>query len=486
MTTNPKIVGEGLGFDDVLLVPQRSSIRSRFSGEIDTSARVARGAPAIHIPIISANMDTVTDWRMATTMSLLGGFGVIHRFMSVEEQVTEVRKVKERMRVVEEHPPVIPSTATIRDARHLLKQRERGYVIVHEGSSFTGSFIGIATPRDFEAGDLDTPLHAIMTPRERVATVPKGTGLEQAVAEMHIHRVEKMPVVDDEGRLVGVYTIKDYKYYHQYPQASLDSKGRLLVGAAIGVQDGDIDRALAMVAAEVDVLVLDIAHGELDYTQEILHRLKVTERVNTPVIAGNVATIDGARYVRDSGADGVKVGVGPGYVCETRDVAGVGVPQITAIMNAAEAYKNDIDRIPIISDGGIRKPGDMSKAIAAGADTIMVGSLFAGTEESPGEPVEQDGILKKMVRGMASATAFEKRLALGSTTTNLEDYVPEGRTTFTPFKGKASKVVKKLRGGLLSGMSYSNARTIAEMHERAQFIIMKNPGGPEQRRPLQT
>ncbi|MBI1280980.1 MAG: CBS domain-containing protein [Anaerolineaceae bacterium] len=485
MTTNPKIVGEGLGFDDVLLMPQRSSIRSRFSGEIDTSARVARGAPAIHIPIISANMDTVTDWRMATTMSLQGGFGVIHRFMSIDEQVKEVRKVKERMRVVEEFPPVICSTATIRDARELLKQRERGYVIIHEGSSFTGAFIGIATPRDFEAGQPDTPLHAIMTPRERVATVPKGTVLEQAVAEMHKHRVEKMPVVDTDGRLVGVYTMKDYKYYHQYPNASLDSKGRLLVGAAIGVQDGDIERALAIVMAEVDVLVLDIAHGELDYTQEILHRLKITEGVKTPVIAGNVATIDGAKYVRDSGADGVKVGVGPGYVCETRDVAGVGVPQITAIMNAAEAYKNDIDRIPIISDGGIRKPGDVAKAIGAGADTIMVGSLFAGTEESPGEPVEQDGMLKKMVRGMASATAFEKRLALGSTTTNLEDYVPEGRTTFTPYKGKASKVVKKLRGGLLSGMSYSNARTISEMHEHAQFIIVKN-AVPEQRRPLQT
>ena len=314
MSTNPKIIGEGLGFDDVLLMPQRSSIRSRFSGEIDTSARVARGAPPVFIPIISANMDTVTDWRMATTMSLLGGFGVIHRFMSIDEQVTEVRKVKERMRVVEEHPPVIPSTATIRDARQLLKQRERGYVIIYDGGSYNGTFIGIATPRDFEAGTVDTPLSAIMTPRERMATVPKGTALEQAVSEMHKHRVEKMPVVDTDGRLAGVYTMKDFKYYQQYPQASLDSKGRLLVGAAIGVQDGDIDRALAMVAAEVDVLVLDIAHGELDYTQEILRRLKITERVTTPVIAGNVATIDGAKYVRDSGADGVKVGVGPGYV----------------------------------------------------------------------------------------------------------------------------------------------------------------------------
>lgn len=486
MNTSPKIIGEGLAFDDVLLMPQRSSIRSRFSGEIDTSARVARGAPSIHIPILSANMDTVTDSRMATSLALLGAFGVIHRFMSIEDEVNEVRKVKERMRVIEEHPPVICGSATIQDARRLLKQRERGYVIVYEGESFNGSFVGIATPRDFEAGEPDTQLTQVMTPREKLWSVPPGSTLDGAVTEMRKHRVEKMPVVTDDGRLVGVYTTKDHQYYQHYPHASLDGKGRLLVGAAIGVQERDIERALALVAAEVDVLVLDIAHGELDYTQEILHRLKITERVSTPIIAGNVATIDGARYVRDSGADGVKVGVGPGYVCETRDVAGVGVPQVTAILNAAEAYKDDRERIPIISDGGIRKPGDMAKAIAAGADTIMIGSLLAGTEESPGEPVEQDGMLKKMVRGMASATAFEKRLTLGSTTTNLEDYVPEGRTTFTPYKGKASKVIKKLRGGLLSGMSYCNAATIADMHARAQFIVVKNPMTPEQRRPLQS
>ncbi|MFN8372732.1 MAG: IMP dehydrogenase [Anaerolineae bacterium] len=312
-----------------------------------------------------------------------------------------------------------------------------------------------------------------------------GTTLEGAITEMRKHRVEKMPVIEDGNRLVGVYTTKDYQYYDQYPQASLDSKGRLLVAAAIGVQEGDITRALALIAAEVDVLVLDIAHGELDYTQDVLRRLKIIESVNTPIIAGNVATVEGAKYVRDSGADGVKVGVGPGYVCETRDVAGVGVPQITAILNAAEAYKNDQERIPIIGDGGIRKPGDVAKAIGAGADTVMIGSLFAGTDESPGEPVDHEGILKKMVRGMASASALEKRVSLGATTTSVEDYAPEGRTTFTPYKGKASKVLKRLRGGLLSGMSYSNARTISEMHANAQFIIVRSPMLPEQRRPLQ-
>ncbi len=487
MNTQPKILGEGLGFDDVMLVPRRSTIRSRYSGEIETTAPIAKGAPPIAVPIISANMDTVTGWRMATLMANLGGFGVIHRFMNIEEQVNEVRRVKERMRVLEDRPPVIRADATIRDARRLLTVRERGYVILYEASdTFNGEFVGIATPRDFDAGTPDMPLSQVMTPRERIYTVPQGTSLENAVIAMRQHRVEKIPVVDADGKLVGVYTTKDNKLYNQYPLASLDSRGRLLVGAAIGVQRGEIDRALALADAEVDVLVLDIAHGGLDYTQEILHRLKIQEGIKTPIIAGNVATTDGAKYVRDSGADGVKVGVGPGYVCETRDVAGVGIPQITAIMNAAEAFAHDAEPLPIIGDGGIRKPGDVAKAIAAGAHTELGGSLFAGTEESPGEPVEQDGMLKKMVRGMASSTAFEKRLALGSTTTSADDYVPEGRTTFTPYKGSASKVLKKLRGGLLSGMSYSDAHSIAEMHEKAQFIIVRTPAIPEQRRPLQS
>ncbi len=486
MNTEQKFLGEGLGFDDVLLVPQRSSIRSRFSGEISTAARVVRGIPPIQIPIMSANMDTVTGWRMATTMALWGAFGVIHRFMNIEDQVKEVRRVKERMRVMEDHPPVISANATIADAQRLLRERERGYVIVHAGESFDGSLVGIATPRDFDAGTPSTPLAEVMTPLERMWTVPRGATLETAVEVMRQKRIEKVPVVSEDGKLLGVFTMKDHEYYQNYPNASLDAKGRLLVGAAIGVQEGDIERALRLVEAEVDVLVLDIAHGELDYTQEILRRLKINERINTPIAAGNVATIDGAKYVRDCGADGVKVGVGPGYVCETRDVAGVGIPQVTAILNAARAYQNDQVRIPIIADGGIRMPGDVAKAIAAGADTIMIGSLLAGTEESPGEPVEQDGMLMKMVRGMASASAFEKRRALGESTTNAEDYVPEGRTTFTPYKGKASKVLKKLRGGLLSGMSYSNARSIEEMQDRAQFVIVKNPMSPEQRRPLQS
>ncbi|GIK66876.1 MAG: inosine-5'-monophosphate dehydrogenase [Chloroflexota bacterium] len=486
MNRQHKILGEGLGFDDVMLVPRRSTIRSRYSGEIETTAPIAKGAPPIAVPIISANMDTVTGWRMATLMANLGGFGVIHRFMSIEEQVNEVRKVKERMRVLEDRPPVIRGDATIQDARRLLTVRERGYVILYEGETFNGEFVGIATPRDFDAGKPDMPLSQVMTPRNRIHTVPQGTSLEDAVKVMRQYRVEKVPMVAADGKLIGVYTTKDYKLYNQYPLASLDSRGRLLVGAAIGVQRGEIERALALAEAEVDVLVLDIAHGGLDYTQEILRRLKIQEGVKTPIVAGNVASTDGAKYVRDSGADGVKVGVGPGYVCETRDVAGVGIPQITAIMNAAEAFAHDSEPLPIIGDGGIRKPGDVAKAIAAGAHTVMVGSLFAGTEESPGEPVDQDGMLKKMVRGMASSTAFEKRLALGSTTTSADDYVPEGRTTFTPYKGSASKVLKKLRGGLLSGMSYSDAHNIAEMHEKAQFIIVRTPAMPEQRRPLQS
>jgi len=484
MVSHQKIVGEGLGFEDVLLIPQRSDIRSRYGGDISTLSHIARGAPPISVPIVTANMDTVTEWEMAQTIGLQGGFSVIHRFMTIQQQVEQVRKVKERMRQLEDKPPLIHANSSIEQAKELLTKRERGYVIIYDSNVFTGSFVGIATRRDFDAGKPTQPLHNVMTPLKKMWTVPQGTSLDQAVKIMTLHRIQKIPIVDKHKHLIGVYTMKDYEYYHQFPHASLDSKGRILVGAAIGVQDADIERAQALAEAGVDVLVLDIAHGELDYTKHMLQRLKGREKIKTPIIAGNVATEDGAKYIRDSGADGVKVGVGPGYVCETRDVAGVGIPQITAIMNAAKAFEHDHERIPIIGDGGIRKPADIAKAIAAGADTVMVGSLFAGSAESPGEPIEQENGLVKMVRGMASATAFEKRQSIGISTTVKKEYVPEGRTTFTPYKGSAVNVLRKLRGGLLSGMSYCNAHTIEEMRQNSQFVIVKSPLAPEQRRKL--
>lgn len=480
---NNKIIGEGLGFDDVLINPNRSDIHSRYSDELDIHTTIARGAPRIAVPIIAANMDTVTEWFMAQKIGLHGGFGVLHRFMSIEEQVQQVRKVKERLRTLEDNPPFINQKASIQDALTLLQKRERGYVIVCETDTFTGEFVGIATPRDFDAGQLEDSIKKVMTEKSKLWSVKPGTSMGDAVKEMKKHRVEKMPVVSKDGHLVGVFTEKDYQYYQKYPTASLDAKGKIMIGAAIGVQEKEIERALALTEAGVDVIVLDIAHGALDYTKKMLHTLKVVERIKTPVIAGNVGDKEGALYVYESGADGIKVGIGPGFVCETRDVAGAGVPQITAIMEAADAVANKKEKIPIIADGGIRKPGDVVKAIAAGADAVMVGSLFAGTDESPGEPIIQNGSLVKMVRGMAASSAFEKRKKVGKTTTNSHDYVPEGRTTFTPYKGAMKKVLFSLGGGLRSGMSYVGAHTIKEMHEKAKFRLVRGTGA-EQRRPL--
>lgn len=479
MGMHEKIVGVGLGFDDVLLMPQRSSVRSRMNG--NTDARVALNAPDIHVPIISANMDTVTEAKMATKIALLGGLGVIHRFMSIDKQVEEVIRVKNRMRIVEDHPPTLSADATAHDAIHYLTKKERGYIILSDPEKNTPA--GLVSIRDLDStDDLTTPLKQLMTPWSELIKAKAGTTLEQAVAIMKKNRLEKIPLVNDKDQLLGVYTMKDYAMYQEFPYASLDNKGKLLVAAAIGVQANDVERALQLVAAGVDILVLDIAHGGLDFSQEMIHELKIHQHITTPIVAGNIATKDCALYLRDSGADGIKVGIGPGFVCDTRDVAGVGVPQITAIMDVAEALSSSKNSLPIMADGGIRKPGDVAKAIGAGADTVMVGSLFAGTDESPGEIIEKDNVSVKMVRGMASNEAFTKRLSVGITTTQPESYTPEGHTTFVPYKGSTEKVLKKLRGGLLSGMSYSNAKTIPEMKQKAQFVVLM--GTRDEKRPL--
>jgi len=479
-----KITGQGLAYSDVLIRPALSDIRSRHSEHLNTKTVIAQGLPPITLPIISANMDTVTEHRMATTMALYGGIGIIHRFMAPEEQATEVKIVKDLVRILENEPPVVSSSATIAEVISLQKKRNRGYVIIHDGSIFEGRFVGIATTRDFPSSSPSTPISRVMTPRDRIVTVPKGTKPEKAAEIMNEHRIQKIPVVDGKGYLVGVYTLKDFSYKEQYPQASLDKNGRLMVGAAIGVQPRDIERTHMLVEAGVDVLVLDIAHGGLIYTSEMLHRLKTKEKISVPIIAGNVATSEGVRYIYDSGADGVKIGVGPGFVCETRNVAGVGIPQITAIMEATEAISKKRKPIPIIADGGIREPGDLPKAIVAGASSIMVGSLFAGTKESPGDPMLENGTLKKLVQGMASASAFQKRKSLGGSTTNGDTYTPEGRAIATSYKGTVTKILSTFDGGLRSGMSYVGAHTISEMQKKGQFIIVTGAGATENVRDL--
>jgi IMP dehydrogenase len=481
-----KITGHGLAYSDVLIRPSLSDIRSRHSENLKTTTIIARGLTPIQLPIISANMDTVTEHRMAITMALHGGLGIIHRFMTSEQQAAEVAIVKDLVRVIEDDPPLVSSRATIAEVMELQQKRNRGYVIVYEQNMFDGRFVGIATSRDFPSASPTSSIAKVMTPKNKMITVSKGTNPQKAADMMNAHRIQKIPVVDSKGNLVGVYTLKDLSYELQYPQASLDKKGRLMVGAAIGVQPRDIERTHLLIEAGVDVLVLDIAHGGLTYTSEMLHRLKNKEGIKVPIIAGNVATAEGARYIYDSGADGVKVGVGPGFVCETRNVAGVGVPQVTAVMEVAGALAKKRNTIPIMADGGIREPGDLPKAIVAGASCVMIGSLFAGTKESPGDPTLQGGVLKKIVQGMASASAFQKRKSIGGTTTNGDRYTPEGRTIVTPYKGTVTKTLYNFDGGLRSSMSYVGAHTISEMQQKGQFVTVSNAGATENTRDLKS
>jgi len=482
--TVAKIFGQGFAYDDVLIRPNISDVRSRHGSQIDTLTAIARGLPAIKLPILSANMDTVTEHRMAITMALYGGLGVIHRFMTPEDQATEVKLVKDLVRIIEDNPPVVHADTTIEDAANLQKQRNRGYVIVFAGKKFTGSFVGIATPRDFLTANPRAPISSVMTPKQRVITIPKISSKNRAIEVMQINRIQKIPVVNEKGNIIGVYTLKDFSYQTQYPQASFDTKGRLMVGAAIGVQARDVERAHMLIDAGVDVLVLDIAHGGLTYTKEMLHKLKHIEKIKTPIIAGNIATAEGSRYIYESGADGIKVGVGPGYVCETRNVAGVGIPQITAIMEVAGVMRKKKNPIPVIADGGIREFGDLPKAIVAGANCVMIGSLFAGTRESPGEQMFEGGVLKKLVRGMASASAFQKRHSIGGSTTNSDRYTPEGRAIATPYKGSVVKLLNSFDGGLRSAMSYVGAHSIAEMQKKGKFIIVTGAGATENKRDL--
>ena len=485
MVKKQKILPEGLSYEDVLIRPQASDIRSRYSDQIDTSTYIARGAPKIKIPFISANMDTVTEALMAMEMALHGGLGIIHRFSTPDNQARQVRRVKEKTRTLEGDPPMVSEDTSVKDTLDLLEKRRRGYVIVYPDKRFSGKFSGIATSRDFLLGSPEDLIAKVMTPNKNgiLLTVPKVTSLTKAVEFMKENRIEKVPVVKANGDLVGVYTLKDDLFKESYPNASLDKRGRLMVGAAVGVKEADVERAHQLVQAGVDVLVIDIAHGHLDYTKEMLRRLKKKEGIETPIIAGNVATKEGALYLKKNGADGIKVGIGPGFVCDTRDIAGVGVPQISAILEVTGALGNS-SSIPVMADGGIRKPADPSKAFVAGASSVMLGTLFAGTDKSPGEPTVVEGQLMKGVRGMASATAFEDRQKLGDTTTDPERYVPEGRQVLTPYKGKTSRVLREYSGGLRSAMSYVGAHNLKEMYKKGQLMRISHAGANEQRRSL--
>ena len=459
-----------LTFDDVLLVPRRSRIRSR--ADVSTRTQLTRGI-ALEIPVVSANMDTVTTAPMAIALAQLGGIGVLHRFLSVDDEVAEVVRVKRfRTRVISD-PHTIAPAATLAQARSEAERLGVSGLLVVDGD---GRLVGILTTRDVRAGDGSHAVADHMTPRERLITGPAGISAADALALLHQHRIEKLPLAGADGRVAGMVTLRDLEQEARYPQATRDGEGRLRVAAAIGVRGGYLERAEALLAADADALVLDIAHGHADSALEAVRELK-RRFPQAEVIAGNVATADGVRDLAAAGADAIKVGIGPGFACTTRLVAGVGVPQLSAVLDCAKAARES--GVPLIADGGIRRPGDLAKAIAAGASSVMVGSLLAGRSESPGDVVRRRGRLYKVYRGMASRSAAGARLAIEGRGDALDQYVPEGEEMEFPLRGPVDEVIAELVGGLRSSMSYLDSATIEEFWGNAQFIRQTEAGQRE-------
>ena len=465
-----------LTYDDVLLVPCRSDVTSR--RDVDTSTRLTRDL-RLNIPIVAANMDTVTEARMARAMAREGGIGVIHRFMPIEQEAAEVQRVKRPEETVGgRYLHTIAPTRSVGDAITLMGRHNVNSLLVVGDND---RLLGIVTSRDvLFAEDPSQPVERIMTGGEQLVTAPVGTRLEQARRILHEHRLEKLPLVDTTGNLRGLITARDVLRLSEHPKAARDSQGRLLVGAAIGAVGDYMERAQALVDSEVDVLVVDIAHGHSE------HALAATRHVkgafpDIQLIAGNVATAEGARDLGEAGADAIKVGVGPGAACSTRIVAGVGVPQITALFDCVAAAA-DL-RLPVIADGGVRNSGDLTKALAAGAETVMVGSLLAGTEESPGRTVLRNGGRYKVYRGMASLGAAEARRQRESSEDVLDELaaavVPEGVEAVVEYRGSLADVLYQQVGGLRSGMSYLNARTLGDLRRNARFVRMTDAGRAE-------
>jgi IMP dehydrogenase len=461
---------EGLTFDDVLLVPKRSPIVSR--SQTDLRTKLSRNI-TLNTPIISANMDTITESGMAIALAREGGIGIIHRFMTIEDQVDEILRVKRSESVMIEQPYTIKPDLTVAEAKKAMADYNVSGLLVEEG----GKLVGIITRRDitFEKNN-KLKLSELMT--REVITAKPGITIDQAKEILHNQRIEKLPVVDDKEHIVGLITSKDILKMDQYPHASKDRKGRLLVGAAVGVKGDYLDRAEALLEAGADIMVVDIAHGHSENAINTVHMIKKAFP-DCELIAGNVATGEGTRDLIKAGVDAIKVGVGSGSICITRVVTGSGVPQMTAVTNSVKVAR-DYD-IPVISDGGIRNSGDITKALAAGASSVMIGSLFGGTDESPGKTLVKNGKKYKMYRGMASfyASLGRKYREEGPQVVDsddLNDYVPEGVEAMVPYKGSVVEIIRQMVGGLRSGLSYCGAKTIPEMQMNADFIKITSAG----------
>ncbi|TDR77887.1 IMP dehydrogenase [Paludibacterium purpuratum] len=464
-----RIIEKAYTFDDVLLVPAHSAVLPR---DVQLSTALTRNI-RLNLPLLSAAMDTVTESRLAIAMAQEGGIGILHKNMTAEKQALEVSKVKRHESGVVKDPITIGPHMLVRDLVLLTRQHKISGLPVVEN----GKVVGIITNRDlrFETR-LDQTVGSIMTPRERLVTVKEGASIDEARELMHHHRLERVLVVNDDFELKGLITVKDIIKTSEHPFACKDSQGSLRVGAAVGVGAGTDERVELLVAAGVDVIVVDTAHG---HSQGVLERVEWVKKrfPQVDVIGGNIATADAARALADLGADAVKVGIGPGSICTTRIVAGVGVPQLTAIHNVSETLRGT--GVPMIADGGIRFSGDIAKALAAGADCVMLGGMFAGTEEAPGEVELYQGRSYKSYRGMGSLGAMTQGSAdryFQDNEANTDKFVPEGIEGRVPYKGPIAQVIHQLMGGLRSSMGYLGCNSIAEMHQKAGFVEITSAG----------
>lgn len=468
-----KIIPYALTYDDVLIVPRRSSFSSR--SEANTKTRLTKKIN-INIPIISANMDTVTEAEMAISLARLGGIGIIHRFMSIEENAEMIRRVKRAQSFIIENPYTIDPDKTVNEAKKYAEEvGVTGLIVANEDKKLQG----ILSRRDFIfANDNSDTLKVrdIMTPREKLITSHAHTTFEEAQKIFANHKIEKLPLVDKEDRIIGLITVDDIKNIIEYPLANLDAEGQLIVGGAVGVHGDFLERAKALIQAGADVIVIDIAHGHSDHMIEAIKKIReISSEIQ--IIAGNIATVQAAKDLCEAGADALKVGVGPGTTCITRLVTGCGVPQLTAVMECAKIAKKY--NVPIIADGGIQKSGDIVKAIGAGADTVMLGGALAGTEESPGVVMRRGDKKFKVCRGSASFSVTLKRKNINLEKKDLNEVVPEGVESLVPYKGPIIDLISQFIGGLKSGMSYTNSYTIAELQKNTEFVRITNAGAKE-------